>query len=245
MSFPNIVHGTEAETLASDTLQRVPVGTKLVIEDGRAFRYCKNNSSNAMIGGNVQVGAIPEVAKYSAQAIATMAAGATVLTAVGATTTNLAIDELVNGYCWTEELAQLGPAMRVKSNTLIDQSSDVGTITLYNPLVDAIASGETISYIRNTWMNVLISDTSISSQPAGVGIVAIAVSVWGWVQVSGPCRVDTSAGDPLVGNIVVTSTETAGNVMPSAAYETDGQAVGIFMASGTGALHGLFFLIIE
>lgn len=245
MSFPNIVHGSEEESLTTVDTQGVPIGTKMIIEDGRAYRHCKNNSSNAMIGGNVQLAAIPEVAKYSAQAIDTLASGVTVLTGVGATTTNLAIDELVNGYAWTEELAVLYPAMRVKSNTLITQGAVTGTITLFNATIDAIASGETISYIRNTWMNVLISDTAISSQIAGVGVRAIATSEFGWVQVSGPCRIDTSAGDPLVGNIVCTSTETAGNVFPSAAYETDGPAVGTFMASGTGALHGLFFLTIE
>ena len=244
MSFPNVVYGSEEETFAADAIQSVPVGTKMIIEDGRAYRYAKNNASNAAIVANVQQGAIPEVAKYGDQAVATLAAGVSVLTAVGATTTDMGIHELVNGYCWSEQTTQLGPASRIKDNTLIAAGAATGTITLYSPLPLALVAADTISYIRNPWMNVLIQPTTPTGQLVGIAVAAIPVSTWGWVQVSGPCKVQTT-GTPLIADSLVISTATAGCVMPSVAFETDGPAVGRFLSWEQANEDALIFACIE
>ncbi len=247
MSFPNVIHGTEVETFTSDTIQGAPVGSKMVIEDGRAFRYCKNNSSTAMIVANLQQGAIPEVGKYGDQSVTDdHAAGATVIKTIGATTTDMAVDELVNGYFWSEQPAQIGPAQRIKSNTVITLSANTGTITPYFPLAIAIngsTDSDTLSYIRNTWMNVIIAPASTETGlVAGVSVAAIPVSVWGWVQTHGPCKVQTS-GSPVITASVIAGGAAAGEVtVQGAAADT---VVGYFMAWETANEDGLFFLTIE
>ena len=243
MSFPNTVHGDEEESLTARTTQNVPIGQKMVIEDGRIYRYCLNNSSTAIIVANLQQGAIPEVAKYGNQAVDTMAAGVTTLTGVGATTTNLAANELIDGYCWSEQPAQLGPALRTKDNILIDQSADTGTIDLYTALPIAIGASDTISYIRNTWRNVIIAPASTETGlVAGVSVVVIATSGFGWLQTQGPCKVQTS-GTPVITAHVIAAGSAAGEItVQGAAADT---VVGKFMHWATADEDGLFWLTME
>jgi len=245
MSFPNVVHGHENETFTDDSTQRVPVGTKMVIEDGRAFRYAKADST-ALVIALLNQSAIPEVAKYADQSVTDdHAAGSTVIKTIGATTTDMAVDELVNGYFWSEQPAQIGPAQRIKSNTVITLSANTGTITPYNPLAIALngsTDSDTISYIRNTWMNVKIHATAEVAEVAGVTVCAVAASTWAWLQVSGPAKIQTS-GSPVVGALVQAVGTAAGEVaIASAATDV---FVARFMSWVTSDEDGLFFLTIE
>ena len=58
MSFPNLVFGSEEESLKTTTAKRVPLGTKMVAEDGRCYRYCENGAT-AQIVGNMQQSFVP------------------------------------------------------------------------------------------------------------------------------------------------------------------------------------------
>ena len=246
MSFPNVVHGSEVDTFTADTLQGAPVGTKMIIEDGRVYRYCKNNSSNAMIVANLQQGAIPEVGKYGDQSVSDdHAAGSLVISTIAATTTNMAIDELVNGYFWSEQVAQLGPAQRIKSNTLITQGANTGTITPYFPLAIAIngsTDSDSISYIRNTWMNVIIAPTTETGLVAGVSVAAIGTSEWGWVLTHGPAKCQTS-GSPVITAHVIAAGAAAGEI--TVAGNVADTYIGYFMSHEQGDEDGLFFFTIE
>ena len=242
MSFPNTVHGDEEESLTARTTQNVPIGQKMVIEDGRVFRYCLNNSSTAIIVAQLQQGAIPEVAKYGDQAVDTLSAGVTQLTGVGATTTNLAANELIDGYCWSEQPTQLGPALRTKDNILLDQSADTGTIDLYTALPIAIGAADTISYIRNTWRNVIISATTLTGLVAGVSVVVIATSGFGWLQTQGPCLVQTSGSPAIISHVIAEGTAAGEITVQAAAVDT---VVGKFMHWATADENGLFWLTME
>jgi hypothetical protein len=247
MGFPNVVNGSEEETLTATTTQGVPIGQKMVIEDGRIYRYCLNNSSTAIIVANLQQGAIPEVAKYGDQSVSNdHAAGALVIETIAATTTDMAADDLIDGYFWSEQPAQLGPAQRIKANTLITQGANTGTITPYTALAIALngsADSDTISYIRNTWRNVIIAPASTETGlVAGVSVVVIAASGFGWLQTQGPCKVQTS-GSPVITAHVISSGSAAGEItVQGAAADT---VVGKFMHWATSNEDGLFWLTIE
>ena len=214
----------------------------MVIEDGRRFRYCLNNSSTAIIVAQLQQGAIPEVAKYGDQPVGTMSAGVTTLTDVGAATTNLAASELIDGYCWSEQPTQLGPAQRTKDNILITQGAETGTIDLYSPLAIAIGAADTISYIRNTWRNVIISATTLTGLVAGVSVVVIAASGFGWLQTQGPCLVQTSGSPAIISHVIAEGTAAGEITVAAAAVDT---VVGKFMHWETTNENGLFWLTME
>jgi hypothetical protein len=241
MGFPNIVYGHESDTFADDDTQGVPVGTKLIIEDGRAYRYAKADST-ALVAALLNSGPIPEVAKYGDQPVGTIAVGATSITGVGSATTDMGIDQLVNGYCWSEQTTQLGPAQRIKSNTLISNGAETGTITLYEGLAIAYGASDTISYVRNTWRNIIIHATSEAAEVAGVTVCAVAASVWAWVQVHGPAKVQTS-GTPVVGAMMQAVGAGAGEIAEASAA-TD-NFIARFISWEQANEDGLFFLVIE
>ena len=245
MSFPNIVWGREAETFTDDATQQAPIGTKMIVEDGRAYRYAQADST-ALVVALLNSSAIPEVAKYGDQALTVdIAAGTRLITTVTSATTDLGIDQLINGYMWSEQPAKIGPAQRVKSNTLISNGAATGTITLYEGLAIAIngsTDSDTISYIRNTWKNIIIHATTEAAEVAGVTVCAVAASVFAWIQTAGPAKIQTS-GSPAVTSEVQAVATGAGEVTVSSAA-TDVN-IARFMHWETTNEDGLFFLTIE
>ncbi len=203
MSFPNIVFGSEGELWHNSATETVPVGTLMIIEDGRSFRFCEIAASvTTVVGGLLQ--AEVHTTDQSGEAIGTLDAGVTILTGAGSTSSNVAVDEYVNGYAYTDNAVTL-PMMRIKSNSAITAGS-TGTITLYNPTPTAIASGNTLCYIKNPWRDVILKPASAETAPAiGVNKVVITADYFGWVQTSGPASVlydaSTTAiaaiGDPV------------------------------------------------
>lgn len=242
MSFPRTIHGSEAEVYnTSSSEDRSKIGQKMVIEDGRVFRFSLADST-ALVAALLNQAAIPEVAKYGDQAVGTIAVGETVLTGVGSATSNLAASELINGYCWSEQTTQLGPAARIEDNTLITAAAETGTITLHNPLSVAIAAGDTISYIRNTWRNVIVYPTTETGQVAGVTVSAIPASNYGWLQTAGPAKIQTS-GSIVVTAPIIGAGAAAGEVTVGSAATDD--VIGYFMHWEQADEDGLFFLTIE
>ena len=247
MSFPNIVFGSEERIFDDLSSETVPVGTQMVIEDGRIFRFTEAAGA-ALVVANLNEGAVPS-ANTTTEVVATLAAGVTVLTSVGTTTANLAANILVNGYVYTDNATTL-PLMRIKSNTLLLQASTpaTNTITLFQPTPTAIAEGNTISYYVNPWRDVLVFATTPVSVPTGVGKVALTANQYGWLQTGGPCSVSydsTTTAINSVGDPVGPSSNTAGSIMGSAAADTIpiiGLQYGV--VEGTGE-QDLIFLTIE
>ena len=247
MGLPRVINGSEAETYMVSTAEdRARVGQKMVIEDGRAYRFSLNGAA-ALVAALLNQGAIPEVAKYGDQSVSNdFAAGVTLITTIAATTTNLVAHELINGYCWSEQTTQLGPASRIKDNGLITQGANTGEITLHNPLPVAIngsTDSDTISYIRNTWRGILVAPaTTETGQVAGVTVAAVPIANYCWLQTAGPAKIQTSGSivvtAPIIGQGAANGEVTVG----SAATDT---VVGHFMSWEASDEDGLFFLNIE
>ena len=215
MSFPNIVNMANLESFNTYTTEYYPVGTRAITEDGREYRFTENGGT-ALVVANIIQSRLEVVADSTGQAVATMAAGATVLTGVAAANNSFAVDVLKYGYVFTDTAADTNPAYRVKSNTLITFGASTGTITLYEPLQAAIAAASTICYMRNPWRDVI---QAVASTPTaavvGGAVKAIPVDNFGWVQTHGPFRVLTQGtlviGDP------VTNGSDAGSAAPTTA----------------------------
>ena len=214
----------------------------MVTEDGRVYRYCENGGVAQVVGSLYQ--SFVPLADLQDEAIDTMAAGATLLTGVGGTTANTVANLLVDGYFYSSTAADLNPAYRIKSNTLITQGAATGTITLYSPLEAAIAAASTYTAVKNPWMDVIIHLSPQTAFLVGVAVKALALDTWGWVQTGGParCLID---GTVVIGDFVAPSANTNGAVMASVAVETDGPSVGdVIIVEATTEL-GLIFLKLD
>lgn len=242
MSFPNIVHGSEEEIVNTYTAERYPLGTKMIVEDGRVFRFAENGAI-ALVVSKMNQSEAPS-ANFLDEAVATLAAGVTVLTGVGSTTGNGAASLFKNGYVYSCTATNLNPIMRIKDNTLITAAATSGTITLYNPTVAAFAAADTISYFKNSWKDIIVAPATLTAFVCGVTVNAVAADAYGWVQTGGVsrCLVD---GSVAIGEELAPSNGTAGALEALVHATTFDTTVGICLFVQATTEYGPVFLSIE
>jgi hypothetical protein len=250
MGTPRIVQGDErlAYTAGSTAEVVAPLGTKLVIEDGRTFRMAQCDTSTALVNANTVTSPAPS-ANFRDEDVGTMAAGVRVLTAVGSTTGGIVDGALRGGYLTVKDTAQLDPIHRIKTNTAIVETSDRGTITLESDLQDAIASGEKITYIPSPWRQIIIAPTQPAALILGVTVRAMAVDVYSWIATSGPARV-LEDGVLIVGQGAQASDNVAGSVEDWApesdtGNEVEAMFVGTVMVIEGDTVKGLIYLKLD
>lgn len=184
MSFPNVVHGTESDLFHNSSNEDVPVGTLMITEDGRKFRFTEMFTSAAAVGSLYQQEV--HTTDQSDEVIDTLAAGVVILTGVGSTNTAVVLNEYSSGYIYTSNAETL-PMMRIKGNSAIDAGGSDGVITLWIKTPTAIAAGNVVAYIKNPWRDVIIHPSPETATLVGIPKVAISANQFGWLQTQGPC----------------------------------------------------------
>jgi hypothetical protein len=245
MAFPNTVWGSEEESFKTTSTKRVPLGTKMVGEDGRIYRYVENGGV-AMVVSEMQQSPVPS-ANFLVENVDTMAAGASVLTTVDSTTGDGAANLFEDGYVLSQTAGDLNPLYRIKSNTLINATPVAGqnTITLYNPLEAAIAAASTISYFPNPWRDVIQTvATTPTALVLGAAVKAIALDAFGWICSGGPAAV-LNGGTTTVISDPCGPGDVAGSTIPIAATELTVPVYGHVLVAGTSGQDCVVFLQID
>jgi hypothetical protein len=183
------------------------MGTKLVYEDGRVFRYAKDGgtglSKALMTTGE---------ALYGNAASETQATYGTAAT-VGSQELEL---DVTTGGTWVEnEYADgflinssgtatcIGDMYKIVANQ-IDPSDD----TLMRVLLDSTIrvvwdASSVITLVKSPWRDVDVMPTTAEGTPAGIPLIDVTASYYCWLQTGGyaPCIVDTSEtvvkGEPV------------------------------------------------
>ncbi len=208
MSYPRIQNGSELDTYNTYTSETTPfVGQKMVIEDGRTFRFVEA-AGTALINGRTTQSSVP-LAGAIDEAVDTMAAGVRTLTGVVSTGINPAKDLFKGGYVHVLTPAQLGPIMRIKSNPLF--ASNTGSLVLFNDLPVAIAAGDKVTYVESPFRDVFLTPTTATGPVVGIVVVAVSANEYGWIATGGPARVLTQ-GTIVIGYGVMPSDGTTGAV---------------------------------
>ena len=202
MSYPVLYHGGEAEVFQSYATERggVMIGGKLMLPDGRIFRYTHCGSSTALVVGSLNQAQV-HTTDQSGEPVATMAAGVTVLTGVDSTSTSPVADQMKFGYVYTDNATTL-PMMQIKSNTLITADAETGTITLFTPTPTIIAAGNTLCYFENPWEDIIVHPASSNTaMVTGICKIALTKAYWGWVQTQGPTTALYGSGTQAIAGI--------------------------------------------
>jgi hypothetical protein len=246
MGFPRLVNGNETESYRTQSTENTPsVGTKMVIEDGRTFRWAENGGV-AAVNARVFMSIAP-AGGHLDEAVGTIAAGETIITGVVATALNPAADLFKNGYLFVTAITQLDPVHRIKSNTLF--ASNTGTITLYNPLLTAIASTDTVTYVENPFRDIVVGLASAyTAPPVGVIVRAIALDEYGWIATGGPTRVLTEDALIVGAGVSISTTNDAGAVVawvPETATTVNNMPIGSCMALQADTEKSIIFLRLE
>ena len=250
MGFPRLINGNETEsyrtvTAAAGEPGAPAVGAKMVIEDGRTFRWVENGGV-AAVNARIFMSIAP-VGGHLDEVVDTMAAGATILTGVASTGLNPAADLFKNGYVFVTEIAQLDPVHRIKTNPLF--ASNTGTLTLYNPLLDAIASGETITYVENPFRDIVVGlAAAYTAPPVGVIGTAIALDAYGWIATGGPAKVlgeDTIIIGKQVSLSVTHDNGACVSWVPETGTTVNNMPIGMCMAVQGDTEKSIIFLKLE
>ncbi len=170
---------------------RFEVGDRVVLPDGREFRYAKS-------GGACYAGQGVDVRATYVQTIDNIAAaaavGATQITVDGGTHAALAENELRNGFVCIFGDGNNDIQFRgIIGNDAADADADF-TIYLDGPLAKAVTTSTNCEVYRSPWSDVRLG-SAITNAKAGVAAVEVtAAGVYFWVQTAGCCWIAPQSG---------------------------------------------------
>jgi len=164
--------GPDGEQFNIYATQRWPYGTKLELQDGRAFRFVKAGGTLLVIGDLLTAAA--NVANDVGRTGIAAAAGsrAPTLTLGGATTANL----YAEGF-WNTSVAPGGGESRKIDNHLAGTTAVVFNLAPGHSIGTAVTTTSRIDLIKNPYDGVIQTPvTTTTGAPNGVAVSAIAAT---------------------------------------------------------------------
>lgn len=185
------------------------IGEGIFLADGRVFRYTQ--AGGTIAAGNLACSAAP-VANLQAMVVAAQTIGTTVISVTPGGSITITANQFSEGYLGTVAAAGGNPGVmfKVKGNPVQTSSSAAFNVTLFDPINVALTASDTVSLIQNRYQ-LPTTTTTQTRFPAGVPLVATALSNYCWLQSKGRAMVLMN-GTPAVGNFVVVGASTAGSV---------------------------------
>ena len=182
---------------------KAELGRFLDFEDGRRFRYCKCNASAGITKGHMcSAGTVVPADNTVTQTNMTVALsngyiGEKVINVIlgAATTLNLYED----GMFVVEGGTGLGQCHKIKKNKAGGLA--VATpceLTLYDPLVVALAADSIITLTKSRYKDVVVTPiTTEVAPPIGVPLITVTAAYYFWAQTRGYCAIISDTGDTL------------------------------------------------
>lgn len=231
MAYPVVLHGPEGEQLNTYTDQRFPLGTQLVQQDGRKYRFSKAGGTT-LARGEVQQSAA-NTGNHVGLTAAAMAAGTRSPTQLLAATA-AALNEYANGYLHITVTPDGGSMYVIGQHDAVLSS---GTITANlaqgYKLNNAWTTSTRVNFVHNPWFGLIrVPITTITQALVGVAVSAMVNATFGWVQTSGPAAVLTS-GTLILGNSA-SYIQVAAALGPPAAVATDYSVGQVMLVGATG-----------
>jgi hypothetical protein len=199
MSFPNAIfcNGADAPINSIDTVQKYPLGQRMILEDGRVFVYALSSGTQIPDVGS-QVGIHQHIANCAIAADAAAGVRSIVLhsSATDGAAHNglIAKDELKGGYVVVFPAASNHAfTRRIISNSActISQANDC-TIEIDTPTPVAITTSDKGEAMASPYWKVV---TAVSTYASVIGVPAVAATdgKFFWLQTWGPIWIATSA----------------------------------------------------
>ena len=208
------IFGNYGDEKVSGTTKLHPYGTRLILPDGRIFKYGAMSSAAAIGAGQVCQTAATE-ANHDMDLVITAAA------AVGAKAISLTLgataaaeDLYAEGYVGINDGAGEGHVYKIRQHDEIG-SGGSGTINLEDgdTISEAITTASLAALHLNPYKDVIIYPTTSTGFCVGVAASEIAASSYGWFQTWGLAKVLCDVAF-VVGQHVRVSDGTAGSAEP-------------------------------
>ena len=227
MSFPNIIYGDYGdERIAQSTaIGNLPLGTRMVLPDGRAFAHCQA-SATALVAGKLYQGEAyaSGTGNIKSLAVVTAVAGAYTCVITMSATGGISANQYDDGYLFSASSTGTGIGYSYKIKTCSTAAAaSTTTVTLYEPIKVTMAAGTTTVGLRvNEFKNILLTtaDTVRVNSLAGVTANSCAAAYYTWIQRKGVAPVFTDNTTLIVGTPATASTTVAGAVGGESAATT-------------------------
>jgi len=210
MSFPTDIYGAEGEQWETYSDQRHVLGTRLVLQDGRTFRFVENGGT-LLVAGNVIQAEAPG-ANFDELAVASAAAAGAETVTVTLGSSAATVDLFAEGYLFVEDDAGESFLYPVRSHPAAGTSSSL-VVTIWNSIQVALTTSSTVLLLKSLYKDVIQMPTTGTGDIVGVAVSPIAADEYGWIQTHGPCGVLTD-GTLVIGQHIRASDGTAGAVEP-------------------------------
>jgi len=250
MAFPNSIFGKYGWEKVQTSDQKHKIGSRMVFDDGRAFRYVELGAADIAAGALVQ--APVAVAHHDVDlAITTAASGVTSVT-VTLEATAATANQYKDGYLFINDGGTgEGHVYKIKSNAAGDSSGTcVITLEEDDPTVTALTNGTHLAgLVLNPYSNVIISPTTVTNMVIGVAPRLLTTDYYGWIQTWGPAAVLANAAGVIGQHVRVGGASTAGGTedMDFDGSNENEQVVGVQMqiAPTSAADYGFIYLTIS
>lgn len=195
MSYPYVHwgdYGDEKHTCSSaENTFGVPVGTRMVLPDGRTF-YLAQASTAAAIGAGqvVQEQSTPSASVDMDVPLATSASVGDTTIGVALTASTVAADAYASGYIYINDAEGEGHVYRVKENTAIAASGASASFTVTLEENDAVAESckattTLVGLYPSPYKNVIVRPTTLSGRAIGVTPTEVTAGYYFWCQTWG------------------------------------------------------------
>jgi len=240
---------SDADLWTPTSTQKHMLGCIFETNDGREFRYCKNDSTEIAKAQVIAAQVVDAQQKGKVQTSYGAAAGSVKFDAVFTTGSLITDDELIDGWLLVNDgsTAAMGDLYIIKHNTWITGDTIMRIeIADAGGLRNVLAATDDLTIIKNQYHEVVVKPTTLVAPIVGVTVSLVPASYYFWAQTRGVCSVfmddgdDVLVGDP-VGHIDASTAEGAVGLVASAATDC---ILGTCIYDGAVSEAGLINLLI-
>ena len=219
-----------------------PMGTQLILQDGRKFRFTLAGGTTLVVGNVITSAAILTTDQDMTPAAGEINDRIITFTHGAATTV---INLFAEGFVFVTITPGFADNYRIASHAALRNATagDILNLAPGQALRRAITTITRISLQRHPYDGVIqAAATTLTGAPVGVAVAAITNAQFGWLQTRG-VAVALVAGTAVVGANAVSPTGTAGAAGPSGASTSVN--IGIFLQVEATTQAGPVFLRID
>lgn len=204
-----------------------PMGTQLMLADGRKYRFALNGAATLVIGNNISSAAVLSTDQDMTPLTGTLPTGFTggaTLNERAITFTHGAATTVINffaeGYCLVTITPGFADVYKIASHIALASAAAGDQINLWpgNAIRRVLTSSSRISLYQCQYSGVIQTAATITGAPVGVAISAPTAGQFCWLQTRGPAGV-LGVGTLTIGSpaVALLSGGTAGAAAPSSA----------------------------
>ncbi len=213
-----------------------PLGTQLVLQDGRKFRFAgAGGSSTPLVVGNLLSAGALTASQQDLTPAATVVGDRTISLTTGASS---AINVFAEGWAQVSVTPDLGNVYKIAGHaTMATAAGDLVHLAPGHSIRVAWTTSTRVNLVDNPYFRVIQSPSDpVVSIPVGVAVAIVNSQRGGWIQTRGVAGVleDGSVGVIIAGCIVCGGSAVGGAVHPLAddAQDTSPQVGYAIFSSG-------------